>query len=119
MAGTIAVPVRRNRLQTMSRNISRRPQPVAPLRHPSGVHPESKGDRVTSRHQAIRGVGFALAIAFSVFGLSACQKGGEGNVAQAKGTTPAASGPALLLSAEDLITLKNNALTSGPAITGS
>ena len=74
---------------------------------------------MTSRHQAIRGVGFALAIAVSVFGLSACQKSGEGNVAQAKGTNPAASGPALLLSAEDLITLKNNALASGPAITGS
>jgi RND family efflux transporter MFP subunit len=92
-------------------------QRLAPLRHPSGVHPESKGDRVTSRHQAIRTVGLALVVAVSFFGLSACQKTGDANVAQAKGT--AASGPALLLSPEDLITLKNNALTSGPAITGS
>jgi RND family efflux transporter MFP subunit len=70
---------------------------------------------VTSRHQAIRLAGFAAAVAVSFFGLSACQKvAGTGAANDAK--APAA---ALLLSPEDVLTLRNNALASGPSITGS
>jgi RND family efflux transporter MFP subunit len=58
--------------------------------------------------------GFAVAIAVSFFGLSACQKV-TGSAEDAK-SAPAA---ALLLSPEDIITLQNNALASGPVITGS
>ncbi|MEJ0038221.1 MAG: efflux RND transporter periplasmic adaptor subunit [Gammaproteobacteria bacterium] len=70
-----------------------------------------------SRHQAIRGAAFALVISVSFFGLSACQKSAGTHTAAngAKGA-PAA---ALLLSPEDVLTLHNNALASGPAITGS
>jgi RND family efflux transporter MFP subunit len=70
---------------------------------------------VTSRYQAIRLAGFAAAVAVSFFGLSACQKG-TGAVADGAKTAPPA---ALLLSSEDVITLRNNALASGPSITGS
>src|SRR6185436_16910176 len=81
---------------------------------PSGVQPESKGDWVTSRHQAIRMAGLVAAVTVSFFGLSACQKGAAGPTASAK-----AAATALLVSPEDRITLRNNALASGPAITGS
>ena len=69
---------------------------------------------MTSRHQAIRRVGFAAVVAVSFFGLSACQRGADAGTAKAAKATAA-----LLLSSEDLITLQNNALASGPAITGS
>ena len=91
-------------------------QRAVELRHPSGVQAGSKGDRATSRHQAIRLAGFAAVVAVSFFGLSACQKGAAGASAAAPGKTVAS---ALLVSPEDLITLRNNALASGPAITGS
>jgi len=87
------------------------------LRHPSGVQPESKGDRVTSRHQAIRMAGFAAVVAVSFFGLSACQKGA--GTAAASADKAKAAAVAVLVSPEDLVTLRNNALASGPAITGS
>jgi len=60
--------------------------------------------------------GLVAAVTVSFFGLSACQKGaaGSGSTAPAK-----AAATALLVSPEDLITLRNNALASGPAITGS
>jgi RND family efflux transporter MFP subunit len=62
--------------------------------------------------------GFAAAVAVSFFGLSACQKvAGTGKAASDKAAPAAAT--ALLVSPEDLITLRNNALASGPAITGS
>jgi RND family efflux transporter MFP subunit len=60
--------------------------------------------------------GLAAVVAVSFFGLSACQKGDAGSGSAATGKTAAA---ALLVSPEDLITLRNNALASGPAITGS
>jgi RND family efflux transporter MFP subunit len=60
--------------------------------------------------------GLAAAVAVSFFGLSACQKASTGT---ANASTAKVAGPALLLSPEDLITLQNNALASGPAITGS
>jgi RND family efflux transporter MFP subunit len=54
-------------------------------------------------------------VAVSFFGLSACQKvGGTGAAA-----TDKAAAAALLVAPEDIITLRNNALASGPAITGS
>ena len=73
---------------------------------------------MTSRYQATRMACFAVAIAASVFCLTGCQKG-AGTAAASAGAAKAAPSAALLLSSEDLITLQNNALTSGPAITGS
>jgi RND family efflux transporter MFP subunit len=58
----------------------------------------------------------AAVVAVSFFGLSACNKAGTGT---ANASTAKVGAPALLLSQEDLITLQNNALSSGPAITGS
>lgn len=72
---------------------------------------------MTSRHQAIRVAGFALAVAVSFFGLSGCQK--SAGTASAASDGKGAAAVALLLSPEDVITLRNNALASGPAITGS
>ena len=69
------------------------------------------------RHQAFRVTGFAAVVALSFFGLTACQKGA--GTAAASASAAKAAPAALLLSSEDLITLQNNALTSGPAITGS
>jgi RND family efflux transporter MFP subunit len=60
--------------------------------------------------------GLVAAVAVSFFGLSACQKESSGT---ANASTAKVAAPALLLSPEDLITLQNNALASGPAITGS
>lgn len=71
---------------------------------------------MTSRYPAIRLAGFAAVMAVSFFGLSACQK--VTGTGKATADKPAAAA-ALLVSPEDLITLRNNALTSGPAITGS
>ena len=51
-------------------------------------------------------------LAAAVFGISGCSKG-EGNTADKDAATP------LLISAEDVITLRNSALASGPSITGS
>jgi membrane fusion protein, multidrug efflux system len=55
----------------------------------------------------------------TLFGLSAvlsgCAKGGPGEGKDAAKD----AGPPLLISQEDVITLRNNALTSGPSITGS
>jgi membrane fusion protein, multidrug efflux system len=62
--------------------------------------------------------GFAAAVAVSFFGLSACQKG-AGVAGTAAANNKAAPPAALLVSPEDLVTLRNNALASGPAITGS
>jgi membrane fusion protein, multidrug efflux system len=73
---------------------------------------------VRSRHQAIRLAGFAAVVAVSFFGLSACQKG-AGAAGTAAANNKAAPAAALLVSPEDLVTLRNNALASGPAITGS
>jgi len=56
---------------------------------------------------------FALFLALA---LSAC---GQGPVTPAKGAAGAPAAAPLLLSAEDLVTVKNSSLTSGPSITGS
>ena len=56
-------------------------------------------------------IALALVAALTV---AACSKGPD---ASQKGAAPA--GPALLLSAEDTVTVRNTALASGPSITGS
>lgn len=69
---------------------------------------------MTSSYHTIRMAGLAAAaVAVSFFGLSACQK------ATGTGTPDKTAAAALLVSPEDLVTLRNNALASGPAITGS
>lgn len=54
----------------------------------------------------------AIAIAMAV---AACQPGGPG----ANKDSAAKAGPPLLVSAEDVATIRNNALASGPSITGT
>ncbi|MBL8522640.1 MAG: efflux RND transporter periplasmic adaptor subunit [Betaproteobacteria bacterium] len=68
-----------------------------------------------------------LAVAVSI-ALAACGKGGDKAEKTADGKTPPATtaaatsvpaGPALLIAAEDVHTVRNNTLASGPSITGS
>ena len=54
----------------------------------------------------------SLVVSISVLGLAGCGKG-------TGGTPDKPAPPPLLLSSEDVITLANNSLTSGPSITGS
>jgi len=61
---------------------------------------------VTSR------IGLVALLAASLLGLSGCDKKAATDPATAKG-------PALLVSQEDLLTVRSNALASGPSITGS
>lgn len=65
-----------------------------------------------NRTRTVCRAGTAVVLAFSVLGISGCQKGA--------GSTPdqAAAAP-LLISSEDLVTVRNSALASGPSITGS
>jgi RND family efflux transporter MFP subunit len=56
-----------------------------------------------------------IVLVASAIGLAACGQGGTGTAA-AKGTTTQS---ALLISQEDLLTVRSNALASGPTITGS
>ena len=60
----------------------------------------------------LRQIIFALVIATT---LAACSKGPE----KADKGAAAADGPPLLLASEDLHTVRNSALASGPYITGS
>ena len=53
----------------------------------------------------------ALALALAA---AACQPGGPG-----AGKDAGTKGPALLISAEDVATIRSNALASGPSITGT
>ncbi len=68
---------------------------------------------MTTRIRTGRNAGVAIVLALSLLGLGACNKGA--------GNTPdeAAAAAALLISPEDLITVRNSALASGPSITGS
>jgi RND family efflux transporter MFP subunit len=63
----------------------------------------------------VRQSSLVIVLVVSAIGLAACGKDGAGTAA-AKGT---AAQPALLISQEDLLTLRSNALASGPTITGS
>jgi RND family efflux transporter MFP subunit len=70
----------------------------------------------------MRRVGLGAVLAMSLFGLAACNKNAADKPTSGSGTaqasTPAASSP-LLLSQEDLLTIRNSALSAGPSITGS
>lgn len=57
-------------------------------------------------------IGLVALLAASLVGLSGCGK-------KASINTDAAKGPALLVSQEDLLTVRSNSLASGPSITGS
>jgi membrane fusion protein, multidrug efflux system len=67
---------------------------------------------VVIKIRSVRHVGVALILAASLLGLGAC---GEG----AGGTSQEAEPAPLLLSAEDLVTVSESSLASGPLITGS
>jgi RND family efflux transporter MFP subunit len=81
------------------------------------MHRKSKGDRVRSSIPAIRQTGLVAALAVTLVGLAGCDK--ITGSSAANGAQAAAAKPALLLSQEDLLTLRSNALSSGPSITGS
>jgi membrane fusion protein (multidrug efflux system) len=67
---------------------------------------------VTSTIRTIRKVSLLAVLAVSLIGLNGCRKGA--------GNTPAAATTApMLISGDDLFTVRNSALTSGPSITGS
>jgi membrane fusion protein, multidrug efflux system len=67
---------------------------------------------VTARIRTTRKALFLSLISISALGLAGCGKG-------TSGTPEKPAPPPLLLSSEDVITLANNSLTSGPSITGS
>jgi membrane fusion protein, multidrug efflux system len=63
--------------------------------------------------QTIRTISLLLLLSICVAGLGGCRKG------MGKPTADAAPPAPLLLSSEDILTVRNSALTSGPSITGS
>jgi len=67
---------------------------------------------VTARTRTTRNALLLSLLTVSVFGLAGCGKG-------TGGTPDKPAPPPLLLSSEDVITLANNSLVSGPSITGS
>ncbi|HEY5810414.1 MAG TPA: efflux RND transporter periplasmic adaptor subunit [Povalibacter sp.] len=67
---------------------------------------------MTNRISTVCRVGVAVVLAFSLLSLGACGKG-AGNTPDQVAVAP------LLVSPEDLITVSNSALASGPSITGS
>jgi membrane fusion protein (multidrug efflux system) len=76
---------------------------------------------VTSRIRAFRQTGIATVtvLAGVLIGLTGCSKGTANGAAAAADGKPVAAQAPVLLSAEDLITVRSNALASGPSITGS
>jgi membrane fusion protein (multidrug efflux system) len=76
---------------------------------------DRKGDRVTSRNRILCQAGLVAGLTAALFVLAACGKGAASDTeSAAKGAqTP------LLLSEEDLLTVRSNALSQGPVITGS
>src|SRR5689334_23304405 len=80
------------------------------------VPSDRKGDRVSSSNRILCRAGLVAGLTAALFMLAACGKDGAGDTASgAKGT---AATP-LLLSEEDLLTVRSNALSQGPVITGS
>ena len=71
---------------------------------------------MTSRNRILRQAGLIAGLSASLFMLAAC-----GKVAGSAGGAPAKDAPktALLLSDEDLLKVRSNALSQGPVITGS
>lgn len=74
-----------------------------------------------SRSSVLRFTGAVTILAAFVAALSGCGKGSTTSATAAAGatSTAATAQPSLLLSAEDLIVVRSNALSSGPAIMGS
>ena len=66
-----------------------------------------------NRIRTLRQVGLAAAVVVSVFTLAGCGKGASGN------TPDKDKPPAVMLAPEDVLTISNNSLASGPSITGS
>jgi RND family efflux transporter MFP subunit len=71
-----------------------------------------KEKRVINRYRTLRQLGLAVSI-ISLFGLAGCGKGAAGNSPDKDASAK------MLLSAEDMVTVSNSALASGPSITGS
>ena len=69
-----------------------------------------------SRIPTVRQSSIVIVFVASAIGLVACGQAGSGTAAA---SAAAAAKPALLISQEDLLTMRSNALASGPAITGS
>lgn len=67
---------------------------------------------VITRIRTVCHAGVAVILAFSILNLGACRNG-------AGGTPDQAAAAPLLVAPEDLITVRNGALASGPSITGS
>src|SRR5262249_3781718 len=95
-------------------------------------HPSSRFEGeigVTFITSAIRRVGLVALFAMSLAAFTGCNKVAGSGVSQPPGanaqagangtSTAAATAPPLLLSPEDLLTVRSNALASGPSITGS
>ena len=77
---------------------------------------------MTSRIPTIRLAGLVAVLVTSLTGVAGCNKApGAGATSAANGVPAAAAAvqPPLLISPEDLITVRSNALASGPSITGS
>jgi RND family efflux transporter MFP subunit len=68
---------------------------------------------VINRFRTFRQVGLAVAVVISFLNLAGCGKGASGKTPDAEKLA------AMLIAPEDLITLNNSALASGPSITGS
>jgi len=68
---------------------------------------------VINRSRTLRQVGLAIVVAVSIFSLAGCGKGAAGK------STDAEKVPAMLIAAEDLVTVSSNTMASGPSITGS
>jgi len=68
---------------------------------------------VTKSIRTLRQAGLAVALVFSLFCFTGCGKGAAGKTPDAEKLAP------MLIASEDLITLSNSALASGPSITGS
>lgn len=61
-----------------------------------------------------------LAVVVAAVALTGCGKGNQGGMAPSANATPAPAAPKpLLISSEDLLTLRSNTLVAGPSITGS
>jgi membrane fusion protein (multidrug efflux system) len=80
-----------------------------------------QGDWVTSRIRAFRQTGIAsvTVLVGVLIGLTACSQGTGSGTAAASNGKPAVAAAPVLISAEDLLTVRSNALASGPSITGS
>ena len=66
-----------------------------------------------NRFRTLRQAGLAVALVFSMLSLAGCGKGASSKTPEAEKQA------AMLIAPEDLITLSNSALASGPSITGS